>query len=413
MIIKIAKKIYLFISNLVWAIRSLFWNRDKGIILFGAWFGEKFADNSRYLFQFLAENKEQLGLKKVVWVTRNQKVCEELSQMGYEAYMMESEESVFYHKKAGMHIICNSSSSDRGILSDISTIYSYGAKRINLWHGVGVVKGVGCASLEYRNKKARHPMIYCMKESLEKNILYRKFMLGNGGWGDFYFLSTSEAATRQFELFSYIPRNKFIVSAYPRTCECIRMTDREREVVELIKEYKKTVLYLPTFRSGENQFDYTKVSTEVGDILEEENVLWIQKAHSANKISERESKENSICNLEMDFDINVIMPYITVLITDYSSAASDARFFHKPVLFYVPDMEEYMTGDNGVTEEAEELLSGPKFYSMDEFKDGLRFYIKKPNEAKPENYEKVRDKFWGEDRGMKEIWQDIRKTTRY
>ena len=107
-------------------LRKLLWNisqigkskgRDNSIVLIGAWFGNRFADNSRYLFQYLSENKVALGLTHVIWVTRSSSVCKTIRQMGYECYMMDSEESIAYHKKAGIHIICNSAERELKVLS--------------------------------------------------------------------------------------------------------------------------------------------------------------------------------------------------------------------------------------------------------------------------------------------------------
>ena len=47
------KKITVIFENFWMFTRSLMWKRDDSIVLIGAWFGNKFADNSRYLFQML------------------------------------------------------------------------------------------------------------------------------------------------------------------------------------------------------------------------------------------------------------------------------------------------------------------------------------------------------------------------
>ena len=407
MIKKAIMKLSTVLSNIVTAIKSLFYGRRKDIVLFGAWFGDKFSDNSRFLFQYLSDNKEKHGLSHVVWVTRDEKTCKTLEGMGYEVYMMDSEESKYYHKKAKTHIICNCSSYKSAKLPDILTEYSYGAKRINLWHGVGVIKGVGCASLEYKKKKEAHRFVYACKELLERLAVYRLFAMEKGGWGSFKFLSTTPAATYQFAQFSYVPKKNFIESAYPRTCECPKLTPDEEKVVKIIESSKNTVLYLPTFRTGDNKFDFTTVADSLKDTLQKNDILFIQKAHSASAVSTEYVLEGNVLSLSPDFDINVIIPKITMLITDYSSAMSDAAFFHKPVLLYVPDFEEYVNGDNGVTDEAEELMNGPKFYNITELAEGIERYIASPDSAKPECYEAVREKYWGKERTLEEIWTDI------
>ena len=52
-------KIKMCFSNLKYLLSSLFWLKDKRIILFGGWFGERFADNTRFLFQYLSDNKKK------------------------------------------------------------------------------------------------------------------------------------------------------------------------------------------------------------------------------------------------------------------------------------------------------------------------------------------------------------------
>ena len=79
------KKITVIFENFWMFTRSLMWKRDDSIVLIGAWFGNKFADNSRYLFQYLDKNKEELGLTHVVWVTRNKDTYSILKNMNYES----------------------------------------------------------------------------------------------------------------------------------------------------------------------------------------------------------------------------------------------------------------------------------------------------------------------------------------
>ena len=138
---KVLKFIYVWIQNLCIFLLNLFIWRSKQIWLFGSWMGEKFADNSRFLFQYIDENKKTFGIKKVIWVTKNPDVLNELRLHGYECYLFNSKKSFYYHIKSGVHVICNSSASKR-FCNDIRTNLSFGAKKIQLWHGVGI-KAVG------------------------------------------------------------------------------------------------------------------------------------------------------------------------------------------------------------------------------------------------------------------------------
>lgn len=60
--------------------------RSRKIYIFGAWLGEQFADNPKYLFLEAQEHKEI----RPVWITKNESVCRKVRELGYEAYMFDS-----------------------------------------------------------------------------------------------------------------------------------------------------------------------------------------------------------------------------------------------------------------------------------------------------------------------------------
>ena len=46
--------------------------RDPSIVLCTGWAGKRFSDNSRYIYLFLEQYKNKLGLKRIVWISNNQ-----------------------------------------------------------------------------------------------------------------------------------------------------------------------------------------------------------------------------------------------------------------------------------------------------------------------------------------------------
>lgn len=391
--------------------RSLTWKRDDGLVLVGSWFGEKFADNSRYLYQYLFENKEKLGLKKVVWVTRKKSVLKELVEMGYECYMMDSQESIYYHKHAGWHIVCNSPIDLQNFKGDINGSYSYGAKCVNLWHGIGL-KGVSRASNEYRLKATRHRFLYAIKDFISSNLIYvNKLVSGAGEWSNNYILSTTNPTTLVFQKYFGLKDDRFIPSSYPRNCKVPRLLKNEENALKLIMGFKHKVLYLPTFRTGNDKLDFSGFGCILKDILIRNDILWIQKPHSADKENKpQEGLQDNILNLAPDFDINMLLPYIDILVTDYSSVLFDAMYHNKPVLYLVPDYDEYKNGDRGFVVSPDEVMQGPKFYSINELKEKLVYYCENPEQAKYEKYSDIRSKYWGqEERTIEDIWNNIKK----
>lgn len=399
-------------ETIIWNVKheilNSFEKRDNSIVLFGAWFGKRFADNSRYLYQYLSENKSELGLSHIVWVTRSKKICKEIVSMGYEAYMMDSEESLFYHKKAGIHIICNSGLYVDGTNADILTQYSNGAIKINLWHGLGGIKGVDFASEEYLKLKKLHPINCFFKESLRKLKIYRVFCIAHGGWGDAFRLSTTSFETKIFEQYFCLPRKKFIESGYPRNQSNIKLMQSEIDVIEQIKKSKLSVLYMPTFRKDNTYYTDPLSDGELISFLHENDLLWIEKKHAADNSDLLGDIENSvILRLNSEFDANTILPYVDLVITDYSSVSWDALYHKKPILFYMPDFEYYLENDRGFFLKPEEFIIGLASYNINQLKQVLFDYCVDFTRMLPENEDEIFNKFWGQKIDCEQIWKDI------
>lgn len=405
---QINNKIKLIVSNILFGICSVFWKKDETVVLFGSWFGTKFADNSRFLFQYLSDEKEKNGLSHVIWVTRNLEVYNLLKDMGYEVFMMDSKESIYWHKKAKYHIVCNKGCDGEGYKGDILGQYSYRAKRINLWHGVAGIKGVSCTSNEYKVAKKMHPLVFSAKEFFFiHSKFFRLFIREAGGWSDSYILTTTPADTDLMQPRYLLPRNNFIESGFPRNCKCIRFSDDEEKILKLVR-LNKTVLYLPTFRSSGVSFSASNIAKSISAFLETEDIFWVQKAHTVDKEScFRVGFEGHILSLPPEFDINLLLPHIRLLVTDYSSVASDAMCHNKLVVYYVPDFEEYKKGARGFAVNPEEIMCGPKVYSTDALQYVIRKYIDDPDKGKTSNYSSVRTKYWNDIFDLGEIWTTI------
>ena len=75
------------VFNVYTIIAQIFVKKDNKTLLIGSWMGRRFADNSRYLFQYLSSNRTQLELEHVVWVTRDAELYDSLIRLGYEVCM--------------------------------------------------------------------------------------------------------------------------------------------------------------------------------------------------------------------------------------------------------------------------------------------------------------------------------------
>ena len=327
-----------FFTNILVFFINLFIWRNKKIWLFGSWMGNKFSDNTRFLFQYLTEHKTEFGIKKVIWVTRSEEVYNSLIEIGYnDVYMMHSVKSYFYHLKSGVHIVCNNVSISR-FQYDIMSNLSFGAKKIQLWHGIGI-KACGIK-----------------KQATRKNFitfLYYSFFnkyFQPGMWGKCFFWAVSEEHARILGSDFGISYKKFIFGPYPRLCFMPKLTKEEIKIVERInieKANRRIILYLPTFR--ENYENYLEPLSIEGfsDFLIKNNILWIQKSHSVGTFDYSDGKCHNFINLKSNFDVNIILDHIDILISDYSSVTSDAIFKNIVTIDYCPDFDYYKNLDRG------------------------------------------------------------------
>ena len=302
--------------------------------------GNKFCDNSRYLFQYLSANKEKYGISKVVWVTRNPDVYKIMRDSDYTVYMMKSKDSIYYHFKAGFHVICNMYASAGIYKGDLIGNLSWNAIKIQLWHGVGIKACSGLTNQALNNANLR-----------EKRVLFKSKLFQPGGWkSDGYFLATSPE-NKRVAIYDYqYNAERIIISVYPRLCKCPHLMQDEINELTRIADLKnagnKIILYLPTFRNNNEYVEPINIPN-FESFLEDNHYIWIEKRHSADIRKDFCSNNHNIISLENDFDINVLYEYMDLVISDYSSAISDATYHGVLTLDYCPDYDEYKGRDRG------------------------------------------------------------------
>ena len=164
---------------------------------------------------------------------------------------------------------------------------------------------------------------------------------------------------------------------------------------------------MPTFRDKSSTFDYISVGDHLQAYLSENDIVWVQKAHSAaSSASYSFEKKGNVIGLSSDFDINCIIPYATLLVTDFSSVAADAMFYYKPIVYYTPDYEEYMKTDRGFVLDPHTVMMGDQAATETELIQCIEKKISKTF-IPSDRYLATRLKYWGPDKTMDSIWNDI------
>ena len=391
-------KFRIIFYNIITALIGIVFKRDERTILFGAWMGTKFADNSRYLFQYLSSISFEKKYK-VIWATRNYLVYTQLKTMGYNVCLCGSLSSLYWHLKAGFHIICNSSVRVGKFPADIDTKFSWGAKKIQLWHGVGF-KAVGKASNSAKKQQ---------RKILQKlpNIF------SEGGWDNCFVLCTSDYDVWINKTCLNRDDDNFFVSCYPRNCECLLPTEEELSIVKKIRSFHSVILYLPTFRSSYENYTHPLKDATFFNYLVQNNILWIEKPHTASNFDYSSLNiTNNILFLKPEFDINILYDKADLLVSDYSSSVLDGIYKRIPTIMYIPDVAIFKNGDVGFLMDIEHYFKEIIAYTI---KDCIEYFesVKQEkffNDKRKVLYNKAIQEFFSDiSPSYEKVWNDILK----
>jgi CDP-glycerol glycerophosphotransferase (TagB/SpsB family) len=146
---------------------------------------------------------------------------------------------------------------------------------------------------------------------------------------------------------------------------------------------------MPTFRDVKSELKpfTTNGLIELNEILKETNSVFLIKKHCAEKNWESLEGYANIWDISEINDAWEILPFTTVVITDYSSVVCDTSLIEKPMIFYHYDYKEYITKQREMAFDYFKDLPGP----FVEREEDLISLIKNLDWTKSESYkEKVR-----------------------
>lgn len=129
---------------------------------------------------------------------------------------------------------------------------------------------------------------------------------------------------------------------------------------------KKIILYAPTFRGKGIKSAYFNNILDLDKLVNkiDNEYIILFKNHPFVK-QKTKFKSKRIIDISNEDNIDYILPFTNLIITDYSSIIFDAALLLKPVIFYVPDLEEYKV-NRGFYYEFEEYNFGQITYTIDE-----------------------------------------------
>lgn len=352
--------------------------KNNKIWIFGAWFGEKFNDNSKYLYLYVLHNQPSI---RPIWLTKNKKVIREMKEEGYECYYTYSLKGFYYSIQSGIAIVCQGT-------VDVNRFVLGRKKKIQLWHGTPLKKIHFDA--KKKNKISKIEKLY----QYTINTIYPFFKEDKF---DLYIASSPEVKKKICTAFNVTPEN-VSVTGYPRNDvfsdnHAQEMKKINYDLLKSIEDHKIIVTYLPTFRDVGVTFDqlfskYNFNFEKWNKYFEIKNIIFICKPHNVDKSTKTTSLKSDSIKFFDDNDIPDIYPLLKVtdiLITDYSSVYFDYLIMDRPIIFTPFDFHEYITKDRELYYDYNLVTPGPKAYNWDQV---MKFITEAINE--PEKYQKER-----------------------
>lgn len=398
---ELCKPITFFFLNIITFLINIFVKRDRNIILIGAWYGHRFSGNCRFLFQYLSDYREKYGLEKVIWVTRSKKFYKELNSLGYEVYMMKSVKSFYYHFKAGIHVVSTNTASswatNKKVSGDIMGQLSLGAVHVYLNHGITSIKGNRIRDLDKLSCKER--FVVKTYQIIHRNFFLRNYVLCPGGWDRVVYLSPGrESSRRDLQRHLETEQMLFWEAGFPELCECLGYLKDEQEIINTVSKHDKTILYMPTYRTNDGTgYSHPLNNSALCDFLRKNNFYWIDKLHPGAKENMNANNYDPRISLKLapEFDTNVLLRMVDVVITDYSSICHTAVYFDRPLIYYWPDHIEYVEKDKSIIKEFDNDIAGLVTYKPEELMMALNECFKDSYMIRwEEKYAKIKEVFF-------------------
>lgn len=341
---------------------------DGKLWLFGAWFGERYADNPRALYEYVSREHADIN---AVWLSQDRDIVSFLRSRGGSAYLATSVAGIWLSMRAGVGFVSSS-------LADLNPYVSPG-RIINLWHGIPLKTIMYEDECFARSRRNVSPLVrwylskmgrdlatdVCVSSAIEGDVMRRSFRL---------------------------LRDQVHVTGSPRL-DVLYETSRKR--VESDGPFK--VLFAPTHRlegrGNEPWLDPDELA-RLDRMLEGRGVVLYLRCHFATPIRPRPQYTNiTACEYEHDSpDLYELLADIDLLITDYSSVCIDFLLTGRPIIFATFDLDRYRAVERGFNFEYTDVTPGPHCNTWDEVVNALEILRRDPDLYRPQR-ELVRSTF--------------------
>jgi CDP-glycerol glycerophosphotransferase (TagB/SpsB family) len=338
-------------------LRTLLVRRNPKLWVFGAWFGNRYSDNSKYVFDYVCEHEPTI---RAVWLSHNPDIVAQVRSIGREAYLADSPEGFQIGVRAGVTFINVDS-------PDVNRVAASGSIIVQLWHGTPLKK------IQYDDRLNDNvsPIIPALK-----SLYVRAFPFARKDWD--LIISPSPEVSQRLRTAFRAKQDSIVVTGYPRgdvILGQVRDVAELRERLHIQATFDRVVLYLPTHRGAGgpkyqfNIFEGLDVNA-LEEALARQNAVLLIKRHyyeqnAPNLRDDATSRIRLLTEPEAP-DINVLLPDADVLVTDYSSVYFDFLLLDRPIVFTPFDIDQYISKERSLYDDYNSVTPGPKCQNWNE-----------------------------------------------
>ncbi|MDR0499884.1 MAG: CDP-glycerol glycerophosphotransferase family protein [Coriobacteriales bacterium] len=357
-----------------------------------SFFHRGFLDNTMYFYKHVIENHPEIN---IVWLTTDDDVIKQLKKQEFPVLRMNSKEGRKFLSCASLVF------TDHYRCSDYShTAYNANTKVVQLWHGIGVKRN----DLETMTKiqgVVRCDDIVCKKtDSLVIKTIKKLKRLFREPFRELFeekyllFVSSSAEDVRHDCASWRMPESIFFISGSPRTTLLHRVlngyvTPEMEQIYDECPERKLRVLYAPTYRWDESSefkliHELCLALPELNEYLTSVDAELVIRLHPHtwrnfnNKIGLALQGFDNI-RIDKEKDIYPYLGLYDILISDYSSIASDFLILERPEIFYWPDYDLWSQQENSTKYDPFEYCCGAQVTTWSDVIAAIEKYRQDPS----------------------------------
>lgn len=379
-----------------------FWPRNSRRWVFGSWSGMRYADNTAALFEYAAARTQHEV--EVIWISRDRRIIESLRERNLRAHAAFSPAGIWACLTSGVFVF-------DGLTRDVNHWLSRGAKRVLLRHGVGI------KVIERAIENRKHRLYQLFHGNICQRLFWNYLLPWHAVSPDFA-IATSEVHLQQGALYFGMGSQSLAITGFPRNDQLLAEAQPgavgpdHAWIGATRREGCPVFLYLPTFRDDAARFSvpWQKLDTAAGRA----GVRLLVKLHvvDANRGVGSEVGETLHLRLaDSGVDCNSLFRMADGLISDYSSATFDFILTHKPVIFFVPDLDDYLSHSRSFYFNYADVTPGPKVKTVEALEQALLHAAKEGIGDWREKYEAVLDQFhvFRDARACERTYHEIRR----